>query len=90
MVVLLPVVAVAKTAWKVVLALTDGAPEASVKRTDGAVLVAVLPILVVLQPTNTLPEHALGTDGADGIVPTELPLLVVVLLVVPFTFHVSV
>lgn len=73
-----------------VLALTDGAPEASVKRTDGAVLVAVLPILVVLQPTNTLSEHALGAEGADGTEPTELPLLVVVLLVVPFTFHVSV
>ena len=68
----------------------EGAPEALVNNTDGAVFVAVLPILVVLQPTNTLPEQALGTDGADGTEPTELPLLVVVLLVVPFTFQVSV
>ena len=67
-----------------------GAPLAVVKSTVGAVLVSVLPMLVVLQPTNTLLEQVLGADGADGNEPTELPLLVVVDVVVPFTFHVSV
>ena len=57
------------------MAVIVGEALAVVNRTDGAVLVAVLPILVVLQPTNTLSEQLDGAEGAVGRVETWLPLV---------------
>lgn len=57
-----------------------------VKRSPGAV-VGVMPIVVALQPTNTLPEHEVGTSGVPGDVAVLPSVTVVVFHSWPFTIQ---